>query len=221
MIKTLENKNLLSCFPLVVFKEKGVLFITDGQRRSLAAKRMDLRVWYIINNQCTKEDIPRINTAQVPWKMENYLHSFCIKAQHSHRGHYADYLRLADFIETYGFSIANSLIMLVGYDGSDINTNFKEGEFKINSYTKGCETAKNLLDFKPYHVNRWDSKEFVRAITRLTKHKQYDHVNMMKKMESYHEKLMYWTTSGQYIVNLQTIYNWKKRNKIFFVAVTE
>ena len=218
MIKTLEHKNLLSCFPLVVYKDKGQMYITDGQRRSLAAKRLGLTVYYIINNKCTKDDIPRINTGQVPWKMENYLHSFCIKAQYSKHGTHADYLRLEDFRQIYKFSIANCLTMLVGYDGTDINTNFKEGRFKIINYPKACEIAKNLTDFKPYH-KEWDSKDFVRAITKLTRHAKYDHANMMKKMERHHEKLIRWSTSGQYVLNLQDIYNNRKQHKTVFVKV--
>ncbi len=216
LVAAIEKKDLLSCFPIVVYKRGGVLYITDGQRRFLAAKQLGKRVYYIINNQCTKEDIPYINCSQDAWKAQDYLHSYCIKAQHSNTGAFKDYIRLSNFIKTYSFSIANSLIMLVGYDGSDTAAMFKNGQLKIDNYPMACKIAECVLDLKPYHSN-WKGKFIVRAMSKIVRHKEYDHTNMIKKLTVRHESLLYWSSMNQYVVNLQKIYNYNKKNKVIFI----
>jgi len=85
LAEAIKKKNLLSCFPIVVYKKDGVMYITDGQRRYLAAKHLGLRVFYIVNNQCTKEDIPYINSSQSAWRLEDYLHSYFVCVRNYYR----------------------------------------------------------------------------------------------------------------------------------------
>ncbi len=217
MVSTLTKKNLLSCFPIVVFrKSKGIKFITDGQRRFLAAKQMGLPIFYIVNNSCTKEDIPRINSGNANWKLDDYLHSFCVKSKHNQTGAFNDYTRLQEFIQTYNFSIANSICLLFGYESQNVIADFKEGDFKITDYHMACKAAERIHEMKPYHDN-WSRKYFVRAMTKLSKSPNYDHEHMMKKLREKHESLLLWSSCNSYLVNLQKIYNHNKRNKVVFI----
>ncbi len=217
MVSTIAKKNLLAAFPLVVYKERsGKMFITDGQRRFLAAKQMGLTVHYIVCNACTKDDIPSINSGQQGWKNHDYLHSFCIKAKQNDSGRFADYLRLEEFVDTYSFNIASSICMTVGYSSTTTAKNFKEGKFEITDYHKACKTAENILDMKPYH-DKWKGVHFIRAMTRLSLNPKYDHQIMMAKLRVKHEELLFWSTTNGYIMNMQKIYNHSRANKVIFV----
>ena len=218
MVATIAKKNLLNCFPIVVFRKSGgKKYITDGQRRFLAAKKLGVAVWYIVCNDCTKDDIPEINVSQVPWKNVDYLHSFVVKAKQNENGAFNDYLRLEEFTTLYPkFNIANAICMLIGYNNQKTANDFKIGRFKIVDYHLACVTADNVMDMKSYHA-KYTRTWFIRAMTNLTRHPQYDHKRMMDKMRMKHEDLLQWSTTNQYILNLQKIYNSHKSAKVSFI----
>jgi hypothetical protein len=71
LINSIESKNLLYLFPLVINNKMEVI---DGQHRLSAAKELGIPVYYMIDNTITKADIAMMNSNRKGWLIKDYIY---------------------------------------------------------------------------------------------------------------------------------------------------
>lgn len=77
MKKSLEEFGFLPEHPITVIDEGGKLKITDGQHRFLAAKKLELPVYYVISKSAdAAQDIIIKHLYSKTWAMEDFLHHY-------------------------------------------------------------------------------------------------------------------------------------------------
>jgi hypothetical protein len=211
----MKHKNFLSSFPVVVKKNsKGKLKILDGQHRFIAAKELKKKIYYVIDSRMNLADIPQINTSSKNWSAPDYLHYYSEQ-------NVEPYARMKLLYDEYGYSVTS--LVGIAYEsqyGGDLLNIFKDGELKIDNYTKFERDVKKISNFKRFG-KFCKGTRFVHALTLIINLDKYDHKRMLEKMELFSYLLFPQATVLDYIANLTEIYNHKTHEKNRFNFLSE
>jgi len=205
----LKEKNLLPIFPLVVDMEKGIL---DGQHRFLAAKALNIPINYIFSDEMEISDIADVNSTGKKWVLSDYLDHF-VKLG------FKDYEFLKKFVEQENINPYAAIGLLNGttaQPGSKLIKEFERGGFAVKDLPHAKKVMGMVNDFRPLAPTFYKNRMFMNAISRVAQHPDYDHEEMMKKLEYMTSKLRKHPDVASYVNMLEEIYNFKSRNKVRF-----
>ena len=90
---------------------------------------------------------------------------------------------------------------------------FQNGELKINNYEDACENADKILRVAPMFP-KYNSNVFVTTMIGLFKKPAYDHDEFLMKLSMNSTVLQPCINVSQYMILIEEIYNFKRRNKI-------
>lgn len=201
--KSFEEKQLI--IPIIVNEKNQVI---DGQHRLEVCKQLNLPVYYIINSGYGIKEIQKLNTHMKNWNVDDYLKCYCGQGLE-------DYVKYKDFRAKYGFGHQESLAFLMG-STSNFSKIFNDGNLKIKSLEEAEIAAQKVSQFAEFYKG-YRRKSFVFAVLSLLKHPEYDHYEMLKKVQMQQRNMIRCANTEQYLSLLEEIYNFHKRgNRVRF-----
>lgn len=191
-------------FTIIIVNEKYE--IIDGHHRFEVIKELKLPLHYIKRNGYGLPHVHTYNVNTKNWKSTDYLESYCKLG-------YKDYLIFKDFIDKHDINIQIAMYLLSGADSGDMVKTFNSGQFK----TKNLKEAEITMDklhlcgaYFPQYKMRW----FVYAMARLFKKTQFEFTEFLQKLKTQPTALQVCNDVNQYILLIEEIYNYRRRDKI-------
>lgn len=200
--------DVLRYCPILVVMENDLLKIIDGQHRFWVAKELKKPVYFVVvEKQIDLHGIAKINSNTETWKNKDFLHCYAQQGNEH-------YIKLQQFIDTYGFNIGMSARMLMwgsaGDGGFDINESFKSGRFTVKKWDESVRLAEACRLFEQFP--KWKSRVFVHAIYKILQSGKCNLADIHAKFVKDAESLQTQGNYKDYLTNLEAIYN--KNNRI-------
>lgn len=210
LMKSVADNNLLEFNPILVNEDFEVI---DGQHRLRAAEILGIPVYYITLVGGRIPEVVTFNTNTRNWSLEDFL-ELNIKRGNEH------YIKLKEYCDKYKLSISSTLVLLhapTKKPGSLV-TAFKNGEFRVTTPLFAQEVGDRLLEYEPLiPKNVYLSREFVKAITEMTRQDIYEHGIMVRKLSINGQNLIRAPHLKDMYRQLEEIYNFKSHEtKRFF-----
>lgn len=210
LIQSMSKKALIA--PLCVNEHYEII---DGQNRFEALKFLGERVFYFQVPGYGLDEVQILNTNNVTWKNSDYLNYWItMNAEH--------YLAVEKFLKSFPFFKIDSALKILAQkaDGEYIKKEkaprvrlFREGLFEVPSLEQSFQIAYKLMDFKEFYAG-YNKAKFIQAILGLLKFPNYDHKEMLLKLKQQPKTLVDCANTTQYILLLEDIYNYRRREKI-------
>lgn len=187
--------------------------IIDGQHRFLAAKSLNLPIYFILIPNLKLEDVQRLNTNSANWTHKQYLQSYCKRG-------FKDYLIFKEFQEQTGHSYNTSIALLTNSlsRSGQHKREFDKGLFKVLDVDGAYSKAKKLEEIGEYFKEGYKTTSFVYCMLKLFRDKKYNHKVFLRKLELQPNSLKREGTMKQYLKDVEEIYNYRTAevNKVRF-----
>ena len=220
MRKQIAKKNLTSSYIINVNSKEvsatrygmdGTKFaVVDGQHRFISCKLENKKIYYLVNDELTLDDIPKAASLQNSWKITDYLHHY------AQRG-FEEYKAFNGYMTKNQFPPSTTMMILSGSRGTYISTHLKNGELKCTTPWKLANDFADGIDDMSLHVKFSRNARFLEAFWTMFKHKQYKHPKMMAKMEYMSTQVKKCADRESFLEVLSYVYNYNSRNKVRFV----
>src|SRR5262245_61365749 len=127
LIEAMNKHNELQDYPILVSSINGHLEIADGQHRFVAAKALDLPIFYIRSRQeMSIEEIAAANALQKSWNMYDWMESWIGRGNE-------EYQKLKKFCETFQLPVTVGMEILGRtYSGAHSKA-FRGGKFSVHN----------------------------------------------------------------------------------------
>ena len=195
--------------PIIVNDEYEII---DGQHRFLAAKSLNLAIYFIIIPNLKLEDVQRLNTNSANWAYKQYLQSYCKLG-------YRDYLLFRDFQKDTGHSYNSSTALLTNSlaRNGQHKRDFDKGLFKVIDLDGAYRKAKKLSEIGEFFED-YKQGNFVYCMLKLFKDKKYNHQIFLRKLRLQPTGLKKEATMKKYLEAVEKIYNYRTAdaNKVRF-----
>lgn len=207
LIESIKARNLLELRPILVNDKMEVI---DGQHRLLAAKHLQLEIFYQVEKKLDAVDIVRMNVSK-PWTMGDFLNFYV-----HHK--FQEYIKLQDFMKKNNLTLKVAMTIALGQARLGYHE-FRMGEFKFHEESLSIELdicwdtinyIKKMNGFSPYT----SSSRFWKALLKLVRHPEFDEAkwraNMQKMINHFTPK----ARTEDYISMIQHVYNWRNPSRI-------
>lgn len=201
--KSMQKKYL---FTIITINEKYQ--IIDGQHRFECIKELGFPLNYVVCVGYGLDEVQLLNENSKTWTAEDYLSGYCNLGNE-------DYLEFKKFKEKYNFGYNECIAMLSGANvsgGTDYRF-FKTGLFKIKDLKNAEIQAVKIHSLKQYY-NGYKRRSFVYAMLYLFDHKNFDFDDFVNNLKKQPSSLTDCNDSKQYIAVIETIYNYRRQNKV-------
>lgn len=223
-VNQLHVKRLASSFkshylfsPILVNEKWQII---DGQHRYLAAKELGLPIYYIVISGYGLNEAHILNVNTSNWKKEDFLTSYCdlgLVPYLQMRQFMLDFPELgfqaAEYLLTDNVSGANSRRDIPFTGGRHRAKSFQEGEFTIPDLAKSYDNAEKVMMFKPYY-DGFNRGIFVCSLLTIFRNENYNHAEMISKLAQQPTALTHCTSTIQYKMLIEEIYNFRRREKV-------
>ena len=213
-MEKISERNLLKCQPILVNKE---WYVIDGQHRLEAAKRLQIPISFVVDENLTLEDMATLNIASKKWAVSDYLNYYARKG-------FPDYLKLEDFIKKEKMQLNVAFMLFHGSKNTSFFKSFSEGKYKFPNeveYAEAMKTnlmIKDIIDFikrKTSGTKTYlDKVSFYGALVEFFNIKSFEYEKFKTKLELKLDFMRRCTTKTQYILLFKQIYNWKNKNPL-------
>lgn len=198
-------------------------YILDGQHSFTALKELgilDAKISYTMyytscndHSMCTL-----LNNNNKSWDANDYLESFVSIGNEN-------YIWFKEFREKYNLNHQTAIVATFNTSvGGDNKFNFifnsgnmvisveeKENAIRVGEW---LNDIKNLINKKDSKITK--ARIFQKAFIKIAYDKNYNHNRMLKKVESYTDRIYHCSTEKAYVKMLNDVYNFKDKNKINF-----
>lgn len=202
--EAIVKNNLLHLRPIQI---NSKLQILDGQHRLRAAKDLGVYIYYTVEREMTEEEMILLNQHNKNWVAPDFLEYYAKKG-------IEDYVICKAFQEKWNFDLG-SCIALLTQESRSYHA-FRKGLFKIKDLERANYLAERVYSFKPYYSG-FRRRNFIFAIVRISNEKKYSHKRMIQKLAKQQHKLVDCTTKLKYIQLLESIYNFRSKDKLRFI----
>jgi hypothetical protein len=185
--------------PIIVNEKYEVI---DGQHRLENAKILKKPVYFIILKGYGLRQIQRLNSNMKNWNSEDFLEGYCQMGL-------KDYLLYREFKKRYKFG-HNECLLIMAVQNTKANHDFTKGLFKVRNYEEACKFADTIYEYEKVYAG-FKRRMFIYALINLLKNPQFDHKEMIQKLEYQSTKLVDCTNTKQYLRLLEEIYNFKRK----------
>jgi hypothetical protein len=182
-----------------VIVDKNMLII-DGHHRFLALKRLEMPIFYEIEEHASLEVLLHLNSSQQTWKLEDYIILFAKKQSPS-------YVNIVSVKNKYRFTYSNAVIICTNNTGAGASPkDVRQGlDLEIN---KNQKALINLLLFSKDHLPYSFKNHFIIALkTALLKLND----DQMEKLKDSLSSIREQTSTINYLVTFENIVNRKVR----------
>ena len=205
--RSMEKYGVLSA--VTVYEDTNEYKLVDGQHRWTAASELDLTIPAISISWDAMNAIVEMNTIQVNWTLNNFVDFFSVHANPEIKMAYS---MLKSKKKEYPHLTYSSLSKIYGKPNTGIA--FKAGKWRLTDVTRGDRIVSYLNDLKK-HLPYCYSARFIHAYKDVASHGDYDHVRMMKKLNSKHNvSILTSSNPKNYGIMLTKIYNFKQTKKL-------
>lgn len=207
LVLSIQDHNDLHLFPIIVTPEFEII---DGQHRLLAAKELDLEIYYVIDTEYNIQKITTFNNNQKRWVAEDHLKKFAELGNDN-------YIKLIDLMKDVNFSLPNILIWLCE-NTTRLNINFRNGHFKFNLDEKKFDIifkAKKLIsifkknNFRPISI--YNQTFFHSALKKMLTNQFVDFDRFYNSISNNFHLVKFCRSSYEYAEMFCDIYNHNKR----------
>lgn len=201
--KSILESNLLSTNPIIVNSEMEVI---DGQHRLEVARKHNLEVTYLVDQDGDLEHVWAHNTVRNNWKPTDYLDSYTKAGKEN-------YIKLGKFVSRYDIPITQAISILTGFAGSKGDKawlDFRKGHLIITNWGHGVRIAEQLKLLEKY-VDRsiLRSEKFNQALVFANRNKDFNMAKLVKKMKVFKTTFQKDITTKGYLRQMEDIYNFK------------
>lgn len=206
LMSAIRSKNLLHINPIVCNKDMQLI---DGQHRLEAAKRLNLPIHYVVDNEVTKSDIAMINSNAKNWSIMDYINYWTIEKK---RG----FDKLSAFISANPMIPVSTALHMLSADGSRNTKGLREGIVDTENYEFARTIAENLKRYRNLVDHAYD-RNFVLALIHINGIDGFDPEQMFRKVEQQPRSLVKCISKKQYIELFEELYNYQQsKNKLTF-----
>lgn len=207
IVESIKVKNMLEMRPVIVNKKMEVI---DGQHRILAAKQLDLPIYYEIDNDADGEEVIAYNISKA-WTTKDYLNYY---AKHN----YPEYIKLAKFCKEQNLNLQSAMAIACKKSSKSLN-DFRTGKFVFNEEfieesfdlcNQTIDRIKRLLGMSMFTK----SSRFWKALVRVTNHEDFNEDKWFKNVDKFIERFTPKATIKDYIKLFVDIHNHGNQNKI-------
>ena len=199
LIDSMKEEHLIS--PIIVNQDYQVI---DGQHRLRACKELNLPVHYIVQNGYNLTHIQRYNQNSKDWKMIDFISGYAELGN-------KDYQYLINFYEETDLTIS-SCVTLLSNSGSATN-DIRSGAWKAKHKERAKEIYQWLSLISRYYKNV-NRKTFVSALIRMYNNEHFNFAHFISKLQIQPTALLDCAKTDDYIMLIESIYNYKSRNKV-------
>ena len=211
MKKFSAGENFMKEFPGLVDEDTWVIF--DGQHRYEACRRLNIPFvyrWRTKNSELTIDNISKVQS-NARWTAEDFMHSFVQQKNQ-------EYIDVQRFVNRYHFSVSTACMLLSINPNNPTGTHlglkkngFYEGTFRIVDYKYACEIAQRIEAFIGAGFKQGNQSAFITTYVAAMNHPDYDHKQMMTRLNAYPGILIGQTDANSYLRNLEKVYAQSRR----------
>lgn len=208
LVKSIQSRNMLEYKPIIVNENYEVV---DGQHRLLAAKELNVPIYYVIEPEFTTIDMIHLQT-QKQWKTEDYINAYAKNGNQ-------EYQRVLDFSKENEVPLTVALALLGGRTSEQFKK-IKTGEFKYKSdktslmFLDYCRDIHQTIIHNLGNLACFRASKFWRAMAHVCKNPIYNHDKMMKNLVMLITKVNARPSYSEYVTMLLSIHNYRNQNKI-------
>jgi hypothetical protein len=203
---------------LVLVNDK--MEIIDGQHRFFASKELKMPINYVIAYGYGVKEVQILNVNGKNWKKNDFLKGFVKEGVH-------DYVVFDNFQKEFpSLNFSTCLKLLSGLkkgqttkslgDGlKTVSKFFEEGKFVVHNLEESKRKAHMILDYKQFFP-KFNDNSFIITLLSLFEHENYNHKEMINKLRLQPTGLMVCKTQEQYILLLESLYNYHRAKKVSF-----
>lgn len=206
-LKESMKKNHLTT--IIMVNEK--FEIIDGQHRFLISQELKLPINYIVSKNYGLAEVQVFNANMKNWQTTDYVNGYCDLG-------YKDYIIYRDFVNEYGFQNQIALLLLSNeYSSASAKENpasrFKEGKFKVKNLDNAKKMAEKIMMIEPYYKG-YLRRSFIIALVSMFKNENFEFTEFIAKLKQQPTTMQDCTSTTQYKVLIEEIYNYRRREKI-------
>ena len=147
-----------------------------------------------------------LNQISKTWNADDYLQGYVNLG-------YENYIKYADFKDKYDLGHNETLALLSGNQGSSESHVFNSGLFKIKSLDEAENIIEKIIMIEPYYVG-YKRRSFIYAMISLLKNPNFEFTEFLQKIKIQPTALQDCTTTNNYKVLIEEIYNYRRRDKV-------
>ena len=207
LIESIKSRNLLDLRPIAVNKNMEII---DGQHRLLAAKALNVDIYYQQEKSLQAQDIIQMNISKT-WSPTDFFNFFC-------HHEYPEYLKLKEFMKKNDLSLGVALSVMIGrsMDGAH---DFRIGKFKftddlVQEDVEVCWESIRRIKRMNLKTRYTCSSRFWKALLKLVKHPSFNKEKWFSNMDKMSSDFCVKAREEDYVALFQNIYNWRNQNKI-------
>lgn len=211
LIASIKSRNMLDLRPILVNDKMQII---DGQHRLLAAKSLQVEIYYKIEKTLSSKEIILMNISK-QWRSADYL-NFYVK------NGYEEYEKLKDFISRNRITLKVALNITMGqtHDGY---LKFKAGDYifnneiiqvDVNICWETIEVIKRLNGFSPYT----NSARFWRALLLLIRLDGFNNKKWQENLQRMIGRFCVRATIKDYLKLFMETYNYRNSEKIYLLG---
>lgn len=210
--KSIQTKNLLHLRPIAV---NGNMEIIDGQHRCIAARELNIPIFYEVEEKLEDSDIILMNN-QTPWGTADYYNYYV-------KHHYPEYLKLEKFIKDNGLTLNIALKLMTG-GNHQTKQIFREGKFTFNqevatnNYELGQRTI-GVVERLTGHKYWLKSGKVWQAMLMIFKHPNFNEAKWFKNLDMLVDKFVQKVSTIDYFIAFKEIHNYRNQLRIEDVEV--
>lgn len=204
---SIKARNLLEFRPILVNEDMEIM---DGQHRMLAAKMLDVEIYYEINKKMNPSDIILLNNAK-SWGINDYLNFYC-------KNDYQEYIKLHYFMTANNLSLKVALTLTMGKQ-REITEAFRGGKYEFKGEIqpgalKVCWDTINYIKRMNGFSSYTHSARFWNALLKIALHRSFNPDKWLSNLEKMVERFKPKATSEDYMLLMLEVNNWHNTMKI-------
>lgn len=208
LLASMQQFGFMKSSPLqVVESENGKLQIIRGHHRFHYAKRLNLPVWYVIDDSNTDIHFLERDSRQ-SWSAQDFADS------HEARGD-EDYIILMDFKRKHGLTLGAAASLVGGESASSHNKimAIKEGKFKRGDMTHANQVAKIIDYCRELGVPFATQATFVEALSAALRIPEFDIDVLCHRLKLHSGNMNHRGRKDEYLDEIEAIYNYMAKDK--------
>lgn len=205
LVKKMRRKGWLKTVEITV---NELFEIIDGQHRFIAVQLLGISFRYKIVKNTGIEEVRETNEGSNNWSLSDYIPSYSSKGIKS-------YVQLENFKRDFPeLNLSICQMLLSNSMGNPSRELFESGDWKIKDYNTGILWGGYVMSLKPL-FSGWKRVIFVRGLIKVLMNKpEFNFQEFLHKVELRPNMLVPCGTTIQYVEMIETIYNYKRTNKV-------
>ncbi len=205
LLESMQQYGYLKCFPIVVRRENGHLFVKDGQHRLAIAQSLGLYVFWV--EEDVDFDVAVINNTSKVWALRDYAQ------KHMANGIKA-YQEGLEFAELHGLPIGSSFALLAGTCSfSNCQEAFLDGTFKIND-RNWADAVAGIYGPMVAMSSALRTARFLEACMAVCRVKDFSAKRLISGAERCRDLMVSYSTKEAYLDMLTKVYNFGRKDLV-------